>query len=206
MKIVIYLIILFTINNYLYSQHKLDRNVIGYGSVNASCTNYSIKGTLGQTAIGNYNSSNGLSYKLGFWYTVNSNLNVRIKSIDNLSESEVRLSVEISMINSDPAVTQKGVVWSTSQNPTLTSNLGKTEQGAGGGNGPRIETFSTTISNLANTTTYYIRPYATNNIATYLGEQVTITTIPTLPEWGLILFACLITGLGIWNIWNKIVI
>jgi hypothetical protein len=121
----------------------------------------------------------------------------KIKSVDNLTQHEVTLTSEIKLISGDTKVSQKGLVWSTSPNPTLVSNLGKTEQGEGGGDGPRTETFETTISNLSLGTTYCIRPYSTNTDGTFLGTQTTITTIPTLPEWGLIVF-------GGWFVWKRI--
>ena len=127
---------------------------------------------------------------------------VKIKSIDNLTQSSTTLTTEISLISGDPQVSQKGLVWSTSPNPTMISHLGITTQGAGGGNGPLVETFQTTISNLALGTTYYIRPYATNTDGTFLGTQTTVTTIPTLPEWGLIVFGGLLAALGGWYVWK----
>jgi hypothetical protein len=129
---------------------------------------------------------------------------VKIKSVDNLTQHEVTLTSEIKLIDGDPKVTQKGLVWSTSPNPTLASNLGKTEQGEGGGGGPLTETFETTISNLSLGTTYYIRPYSTNTDGTFLGIQTTITTIPTLPEWGLIVFGLMVAGFGGWYVWRKV--
>lgn len=132
---------------------------------------------------------------------------VSIDSIDNLNGSMVTITSRIDLISGDPQVTQKGLVWSTSPNPTLTSNLGKTQDGAGGGSGPRTETFQSVIYNLTLGTTYYIRPYAINNDGTYLGTQIIITTnpIPTLPEWGLIALGSLFAMFGVWYVWRRVV-
>ncbi len=71
------------------------------------------------------------------------------------------------------AVTSRGVCWSTSQNPTVSDN--KTTDGTGTG------TFSSTITGLTASTTYYARAYATNSTGTGYGNQVSFTTITSTP-------------------------
>lgn len=65
-------------------------------------------------------------------------------------------------------VTARGVCWAVSQNPT-TSNS-KTTNGSGTGS------FTSTITGLADGTTYYVRAYATNSYGTGYGAQVSFTT------------------------------
>lgn len=65
-------------------------------------------------------------------------------------------------------VTAKGVVWGTSQNPTIANS--KTVNGTGTGS------FTSVISGLAGNTIYYVRAYATNGNGTVYGNQVTFTT------------------------------
>ena len=72
--------------------------------------------------------------------------------------------------NGGSPVTAKGIVWSTSSNPTLASNLGSTNEGSGTGS------FSSTLTNLTQNTVYYIRAYATNSIGTSYGTQKTFTS------------------------------
>ncbi|WP_207496263.1 DUF5689 domain-containing protein [Aridibaculum aurantiacum] len=67
------------------------------------------------------------------------------------------------------AVTARGVVWSTSQNPTVALST-KTVDGSGTG------TFTSAITGLTANTTYYVRAYATNSSGTSYGNQVTFTT------------------------------
>jgi len=55
-------------------------------------------------------------------------------------------------------VTSKGVVWSASQNPTLTSNLGSSTSAKYG------VSIIGVISGLTSNTTYYVRAYATNSV------------------------------------------
>jgi hypothetical protein len=66
------------------------------------------------------------------------------------------------------AITSRGVVWSTNQNPTIANS--KTVNGTGIGN------FISAISGLTASTTYYVRAYATNANGTAYGNQVTFTT------------------------------
>jgi uncharacterized protein (TIGR02145 family) len=72
------------------------------------------------------------------------------------------------------AVTSRGVVWGTSPNPTIALT---TKTTAGSGNG----IFTSSITGLTPNTTYYVRAYATNNVGTAYGNQVSFTTssIPT---------------------------
>jgi hypothetical protein len=67
------------------------------------------------------------------------------------------------------AVTSRGICWSTTVNPTV-SLITKTINGTG------IGSFSSIISNLTPSTTYYARAYATNNAGTAYGNEVVFTT------------------------------
>ncbi len=74
------------------------------------------------------------------------------------------------------AVTARGVVWSTNQNPTLENAIGYTNNGSGTGS------FTSNITNLNPSTTYYVRAYATNSVGTAYGEQLWFTTqSPSVP-------------------------
>ncbi len=72
-------------------------------------------------------------------------------------------------------VTARGVVWSTSQNPTVQTNLGITSNGTGIGN------FTSNLSELDPGTNYYLRAYATNSEGTAYGQQLSFTT--NLPDY-----------------------
>ncbi|MFY0689271.1 MAG: fibronectin type III domain-containing protein [Cyclobacteriaceae bacterium] len=67
------------------------------------------------------------------------------------------------------SVTSRGVVWSTSTNPTIELET-KTENGSGSGN------FSSELSGLNWETEYYIRAYATNSAGTAYGTEITFNT------------------------------
>jgi len=66
------------------------------------------------------------------------------------------------------SITQKGLVWSTNPNPTLTDS--KTEQGSGN------PSFVATLSDLLPNTVYYVRSYATNSIGTGYRNEQSFTT------------------------------
>ena len=72
-------------------------------------------------------------------------------------------------------VTARGVVWSTSQNPTVNSNTGSIASGSGTGS------FTANISGLNSGTRYYVRAYATNTAGTSYGNQIDFTTTGTAP-------------------------
>ena len=69
-------------------------------------------------------------------------------------------------------VTARGVCWSTSQNPTISGT--HTIDGNGTGS------FTSSITGLEDSTTYYVRAYVTNCVGTTYGEEVSFTT-PTWP-------------------------
>ncbi len=71
-------------------------------------------------------------------------------------------------------VTARGVVWSTTQNPTVSSNQGITANGTG------VGVFPSNLTGLSPHTTYYVRAYATNSIGTGYGDQIGfVTAIPS---------------------------
>jgi uncharacterized protein (TIGR02145 family) len=67
------------------------------------------------------------------------------------------------------AVTARGVCWSTSQNPTTDDQ--KTTDGTGTGS------FTSLLSGLSPSTTYYVRAYATNTEGTAYGDQESFITL-----------------------------
>ncbi|NTW33192.1 MAG: VWA domain-containing protein, partial [Bacteroidetes bacterium] len=69
-------------------------------------------------------------------------------------------------------VTERGVCWSNSPNPT-TSNS-HTSDGTGTGS------FISSITGLNTNTTYYVKAYATNSIGTTYGAQMSFTTLATV--------------------------
>ena len=71
-----------------------------------------------------------------------------------------------------PAITARGVCWSTLPNPTIEDNHTTDSTGFG--------IFTSQISGLAVNTTYYVRAYATNSSGTGYGNQVSFTTLSAI--------------------------
>ncbi len=69
------------------------------------------------------------------------------------------------------SVTSRGVVWSTSENPTINNNDGLTSDGTGDGQ------FVSTLTGLTPGTIYYIRAYAENSAGIAYGNQEQFTTV-----------------------------
>lgn len=68
-------------------------------------------------------------------------------------------------------VSARGVCWSTSQNPIVSDS--KTTDGTGTG------AFTSNLTGLTANTTYYVRAYATNNVGTAYGNQVSFNSSMT---------------------------
>ncbi len=65
-------------------------------------------------------------------------------------------------------ITARGICWSTSQNPTTSDS--KTTDGS------VLGTYTSYMSNLQRSTTYYVRAYVTNSAGTTYGEEKSFTT------------------------------
>jgi uncharacterized protein (TIGR02145 family) len=116
-------------------------------------------------------NSVGTAYGDQVWFTTQS------PSIPVLTTKEVVLqsattAISGGVISSDggSSILQKGVVWSTSSNPTVTSYVGITNNGSGSAD------FNSNISGLAFNTRYYVRAYAQNSIGTAYGNEISFTT------------------------------
>ena len=86
-------------------------------------------------------------------------------SVSNLTATTARSGGTITSSGGE-AITARGVVWSTSSNPTIDLAT-KTNDGTGTG------AFISTITGLIYNTTYYVRAYATNQTGTSYGNEVT---------------------------------
>ena len=70
------------------------------------------------------------------------------------------------------ALTERGIVWSTSPNPSLTSSTSVYSKSSTNG----IGSFTINMTGLRNSTIYYVRSYAKNSAGTSYGSQVQFTT------------------------------
>ncbi len=110
------------------------------------------------TAYGNQQSFTTLAYNLPTITTTTASqiYNTSVNSGGSVSN------------NGGSIVTEWGVCWSTSPNPTLVNNFLQ--------NNLNSANFNSSIAGLTPNTTYYIRAYATNSAGTAYGNQVIVTT------------------------------
>jgi hypothetical protein len=92
--------------------------------------------------------------------------------ISNITTTSFLTGGTISSEGASP-ITQRGVVWSNSPNPTLSDNY--TSNGVG------IGVFSSSITGLNPSTKYYVRAYAVNSFGTSYGNQLEIQTLDPVP-------------------------
>lgn len=108
-------------------------------------------------------NSKGTSYGEQKQFTTTSGLpTVTTTTVSGLTATSATCGGSITD-NGGFAVTDKGLVWSTSQYPTLNDN----HISLGSGNSP----FIGSMTNLSDGVTYYVRAYATNTNGTAYGEQ-----------------------------------
>lgn len=124
--------------------------------------------------------------------------------VTNITNNTATSGGKVELLEDDPDVTEKGIVWSTSQLPTVDVYNGKTEQGAGPTSGNSL-TFVSNMSGLQLGTKYFVRAYMVNANGTFYGQQRIFTTIPTLGEWGLIALGVLFAGFGGWYVMRRLV-
>ena len=103
-------------------------------------------------------------------YTINNPGNLAIIStlaVDNINATTATSGGNISS-NGGTSVTQRGVCWSTTSNPTTANNT--TNNGSG------IGSFTSNMNGLTANSIYYIRAYAINSAGTTYGNELSFTT------------------------------
>lgn len=90
--------------------------------------------------------------------------------VSNLTQYSVTFSGTV-INEGTPTYTERGFVYSTSPQPTISNNIGKIESEING-----HPTFSENINNLTPNTTYYVSAYAINPVGEAYGDYVTFTT------------------------------
>lgn len=93
---------------------------------------------------------------------------INTSAVSNIGVTTATGGGEVTSAGSSP-VTERGVCWSTSENPTIADS--KTSDGSG------LGVFTSSITGLTANTTYYVRAYTTNSVGTIYGNQVSFTTL-----------------------------
>lgn len=127
-----------------------------------------------------YNSAgNSLSYSNQVTIITSNPITIPVITTNDISSVSYTTATSGGSISSDggSTVTERGVVWGTSSQPTISLST-KTSEGSGMGN------FSSSLSSLTANTTYFIRAYATNSAGTSYGQENSFKTmaltVPTL--------------------------
>jgi uncharacterized protein (TIGR02145 family) len=97
------------------------------------------------------------------------NTSVRLTTSD-VSEINVNSAISGGNVGNDGGnpISQRGVCWSTTPNPTTASSNSS--------NGTGLGSFSSNLTGLSPNTLYYVRAYAINSAGTFYGNQVSFTT------------------------------
>ncbi len=137
-------------------------------------------GSIDNTGTFTSNNSPGVYTVNAVQGNVNSSTTFEVKSFviipqittqaaTNITNTSATANGNITLLG-DPAPTQYGHCWSTTSGPTLLNNSTS--------NGPATSTgaFTSSITGLNPSTTYYVRAYVTNSTGTYYGPEVAFTT------------------------------
>ena len=144
----------------------------GTGTFSSSLTNLTPSTTYYLRAYATNSSGTGYGSEISF--TTNSVV-LPVLSTTAITDITFNSAASGGSITNDGGgtISTRGIVWSTSQNPTIALAT-KTTNGAGIGN------FSSTLANLNPETTYYIKAYAANSAGTAYGNEIEFKTLPTV--------------------------
>ena len=148
-------------------------NITSNGSGSGSFTSYITSLNANTTYYSRAYATNGVGTAYGNQINfTTTNISGSLPTLTTVSASNVTNNSAVSggNITSDggSTVTQRGVCWSTNENPTIADNI--TTNGSGSGS------FTSSITSLNSNTTYYSRAYATNGVGTAYGNQINFTT------------------------------
>ena len=100
---------------------------------------------------------------------------VSINEVTNVEYHTATIAAEVTS-DGGASVTERGICYSTTENPTIESNKVVSGKGTGG--------YTANLTGLQDSTTYYVRAYAVNKKGTAYGEQVSFMTkgykLPTI--------------------------
>lgn len=151
---------------------------VATSSTNISATSVTVNITTNLNSATTYIAfvAEGNLYYIDYWYIDNVSVaagsgattpTVTTGSVSNITSSTATVAGNVTA-DGGATVTERGICYSTSQNPTTANS--KVASGSGTGS------FSANLSGLAANTTYYARAYAINAQGTSYGSQVSFTT------------------------------
>ena len=121
-----------------------------------------------QLFVNNRSRDNGLSVRLARPVASSSLPSVITTEVTNITQTTAVCGGDV-MDDGGATVTERGVCWSTSHNPTV--------GGSHASNGTGTGAYTVNMTNLTANTTYYVRAYAKNSAGTAYGEEQSFTTL-----------------------------
>lgn len=118
-------------------------------------------------------NTEGVSYSNQMKFQTNGTpqlADVETGNINNIQATQAEVFGNILNLGNTDGLSQYGHVWSIKANPTL--NDSKTQHGSTAS----VGNFTSTLTGLTPSTTYYVRAYVTNHVGTSYGEQKTFRT------------------------------
>jgi uncharacterized protein (TIGR02145 family) len=94
---------------------------------------------------------------------------VTTTTVSNVTATSATTGGDVTQDGGAP-VTARGVAYGTSSSPSTSGTITSDGTGTGG--------FTSTLTGLMPSTTYYVRAYATNSVGTAYGNEVSFTTTP----------------------------
>jgi len=123
-------------------------------------------------------NSEGTSYGDNITFTTENDMpEVVTSSVGSITTDSAVAEGEVTDEGSS-SVTERGICWSTSLNPTTSDTHVSNGTGTG--------TYTVDLTGLTSNTTYYVRAYATNSSGTSYGDNVSFTTAPGAGDCALI--------------------
>jgi uncharacterized protein (TIGR02145 family) len=121
-------------------------------------------------------NSNGTAYGISFSFTTTEAIipDLTTSAITDITETSAKSGGLITATGGSDIIT-RGVCWSTEPTPTIANS--KTNDGSGTGS------YISSINGLTSGTTYYLRAYATNQVGTNYGDELSFRT-QSIPEIG----------------------
>ncbi len=114
-------------------------------------------------------NSVGTAYGVDISFTTLDHPSVSTSSITGITSSFANSGGNVTS-DGGATISARGVCWSTSSNPTTALTTKTVETGTTG-------IFTSSISGLAPSTTYYVMAYATNSVGTVYGSEISFTTL-----------------------------
>ncbi|MDD6184478.1 MAG: FISUMP domain-containing protein, partial [Bacteroidales bacterium] len=140
----------------------------GTGSFTSSLTGLTASTTYYVRAYATNSAGTSYGNEVSFTTTASAQVpSVTTAAVSNVTETSATCGGNVTS-DGGATVTVRGVCWSTSQNPTTTDS--HTSDGSGTGS------YTSSLTGLTSSTTYYVRAYATNSAGTSYGNEVSFTT------------------------------